>query len=158
MDAKKLTLVRFCYAPDGTFGYVDLGRERIWTVEREWNDNLPGKSCLPVGIYNLLPYSSEKYPNTYALENKGLQVWAYWSSEARRFACVFHSANLPQELEGCVSAGTRRGLVDDKWAVVSSKVATERLKEHIAKEGIRQFEIANQEPMGIWTPQRGGQK
>jgi hypothetical protein len=152
-----LTLVRFCYAPDGTFGYIDLGVTKVWTVEREWADNQPSKSCLPVGVYDLLPYSTEKYPNTYALQNKGLQVWAYWSAEARRFACVLHSANFPFQLEGCVSTGRdRRGIAPSHhWGVSSSRIVTRDLVGYIKNNNVKKLAIVNQEAMGLWTPQTG---
>ena len=148
-----LTLVRFCYAPDGTFGYIDLEGTRVWTVEREWADNKPNMSCLPVGVYDLIKYSSAKYPNTYALQNKGLGVWAYWSGEAVRFACVLHSANFPWQLEGCVAAGNhRRGIVPGfQWGVTSSSITVRELKEYIRDKGVKRLTIVNQEAMGVWT-------
>lgn len=62
------TLQRF-YHGDVTFGELKLwfDHKPIYTIERKWQNNEPDVSCIPQGLYNVIPHNSIDHPNTYEL-------------------------------------------------------------------------------------------
>ncbi len=123
---QEFTLKRQCFA-FGTFStlFDSNGNELCKMVEREWDNNKRNKSCVPIGTYDLLPHVSPKYGNCYALSCPELGVTVQGNSQ--RTHCLIHSANLPEQLEGCLAPGISFGVVNGKWAVVNSKTALTRL-------------------------------
>lgn len=121
-----LELVRYGSIPTkGTFGEFSMSGLRFFTVEREWLDNKPGISCVPAGEYKLVPHSSRKYPETWALVNHDLGVYHWHDSKAIRYGILLHKANYASELEGCIAIGKYLGVVQDErktlhWSVTSS--------------------------------------
>lgn len=128
-----ITIFRDRCSPFGSLGYIDLrvnpeGFDRIYTLERPWVPALPrssallepapcgrkGVSCVPPGIYDLVPHSSEAHPDTFALVN--LDLWVYhlenqvpvWRKEYARTAVLIHPANWVEELRGCIAPGMTR--------------------------------------------------
>jgi len=88
-----LTLARFCYASFGTFGTMAVGERVLWTVERPWLDNTPSISCIPEGVYQLAPRPF--YRGNYdAIEIRDVPA---------RTHILFHKANWPNELAGCIA-------------------------------------------------------
>lgn len=73
------------------------------SLERCWNGNKPGKSCVPAGFYYLEPHNGTKYKETFALI--GAQVSHAKEPGVPRFACVVHQAPTGLSLEGCTSFG-----------------------------------------------------
>lgn len=130
---KTLTLRRHCF-PHGTFStlYDPSGNELCKMVEPAWENNKKGKSCIPFGTYDILPHQSPKYGECYVLSCPDLGVTAYGPSH--RTHCLMHSANLPEQLEGCMAPGKEFGVVNGKWAVVSSKVAFNQLMAYLDKK------------------------
>lgn len=120
----------------GVFGRLLLHGKRITdTMEQPWNDNAPFVSCVPAGIYTLVPFDSQKYGKTFALYNPELNVHVQQTTNKNdRFACLFvHAANETTELKGCVAAGMSLGFADSDhdgvphWALVSSGAAVKRV-------------------------------
>ena len=83
------------------------GEHFCYTMEQPWRQNRRFVSCVPVGTYDLIPYDSPKYGQTYALENEMLDVFAYQdeAGDGGRYACLFHPANWAHELQGCIAPG-----------------------------------------------------
>ena len=104
-----IILERFCDHPElGCFSELYINGEFIYyTVEQPWNDNKPFKSCVPVGDYDLIPFSSGRYGRTYALSNPELDVVVNMSeaSKGQRYACLIHAANWASQLQGCIAPG-----------------------------------------------------
>ncbi len=73
------------------------------SCEREWLDNTPGKSCVPLGFYVLEPHDGVKYKQTFALI--GETVSHSQQSGVQRYACVIHWSATGAGLQGCVSVG-----------------------------------------------------
>ena len=158
----RLVSKRFCNHPIlGTFSDVFYNGVFICvTVEQPNRNNKRFVSCIPAGVYQLLPYSSDKYPETFALHNPMLNVFdtldsgekAFEQNIARenfRYSCVLHTANWADDIEGCIGAGEKlgngkkknAGWSDSRWMVTNSSKTTKQLKELIKDEGITHIEI-----------------
>lgn len=62
-----LTLDRFAYSPLGTFGKIEeLG---VYPVERPWEDNKTGISCIPEGKYVCRRVNSPRFGNVFEVTN-----------------------------------------------------------------------------------------
>ncbi|WP_432474796.1 DUF5675 family protein [Amphritea sp. HPY] len=125
----RLLLERFAYMPSGVLGrlYMPFDKEPfLFTVERPWLGNAPNKSCIPEGVYSVEHYSSAKYPDHF--EVKGVLERSY---------ILFHSANYPSELQGCIAPGL--ALMPNKLGVQNSSVAMDLLRE--AVKGAEQIEL-----------------
>lgn len=90
-----ITLTRLAYLPTGTLGKLTVGDETFFTIERPWLGNKPFESCIPEGIYRCKRYSSAKYPDTFEI-----------TGVPGRSAILFHVANYPDDVQGCVGVGT----------------------------------------------------
>jgi hypothetical protein len=74
----------------------------IYSLELPWKDNQKDVSCVPLGTYKLIPYTSPKHDSTWYLENEELGVGG---AGAQRSFCEIHSANWVSQLEGCIALG-----------------------------------------------------
>lgn len=148
--AQILVLERYCYSERmGTFGRVlDLPFD-CYTVEQPWRGNRPFESCVPEGVYRLVPVTSPRWGRTYALVNEQNRVFAAHSDIERdgdRWACLLHAANKAVELAGCIAPGQREWGMDDAWAVTRSGVTLAKLLEHIQQHNIRELHIIGYRP------------
>jgi hypothetical protein len=109
---RALTLERFAWTPDGTFGRLsieDVGG--VWyTVENPWKGNAPRISCIPADLYNLElgRFHRGDYP-AYGLLNV-----------PNRSLIKIHIGNTCDDVTGCIAVGESRGYVDGRWAVTYS--------------------------------------
>ncbi|GLT18047.1 hypothetical protein GCM10007938_18250 [Vibrio zhanjiangensis] len=119
------------YFQDGTFGTLhrEDGSQVCVIAERGWRNNLPGKSCVPEGSYQLLPHTSPKFGDCYALEAGELGVTRQGPS--LRTHILVHKANTPSQLQGCLAPGVDFGFVGNEWAVVNSTAAFEALMHEL---------------------------
>jgi uncharacterized protein DUF5675 len=98
-----LTLIRTASGPLATAGYCDLPTgERLFSIEPPWKDNEPDISCVPAGIYTLMPYNSPTHGPTWYLQNADDTIGG---AGALRTYCELHSANWARQLEGCIAFG-----------------------------------------------------
>lgn len=90
-----LTLKRFCYADDITFGRLDLGGLTLFTCEDPWRENAPGKSCIPEGRFRIGPdhYNKHNY-DCYGVRD----VFG-------RDRILMHKGNSDEHTEGCILLG-----------------------------------------------------
>jgi hypothetical protein len=126
-----LELFRYGSIPGiGTFGYLHADAQVFYTVEREWLDNEPFVSCLPAGGYHLVPHKSPKYGDCYCIINKAAGVYQWGSGvHVKRFACLFHAANWPTQVQGCVGIGQDIYHIDGKLGVTNSRQSMAKLKK-----------------------------
>ena len=122
-----IELERFCYHPEGVLGKFILGESVVYTIERPWLNNVPYLSCIPEGEYKALPYSSEKYPDTYEVKDV----------PGRSKILFCHIGNFPEDVQGCFALG--RELWDDRIAVRDSGSAMRRFRELL--EGVEQINL-----------------
>ena len=112
----EITLERFCYHPEGTLGVLTVGGEEFYTVERPWEENLPRISCIPEGEYEMKRRKSPKFG------------WCWEVKDVpNRTYILFHSANFPDELQGCIAPGI--SLMTDRIAVSRSRDAMKEIEE-----------------------------
>lgn len=98
-----LTLTRTQLNANCTLGQIELEDGTIlYSLECPWKDNQKNISCVPPGVYKLIPYTSPKHDSTWYLENDDLGVGGVG---AERSFCEIHSANWASQLEGCIALG-----------------------------------------------------
>jgi len=113
------------------------------TMEQNWQNNEPFKSCLPAGSYILEPYDSPKYGRTVALSNHD-DVRANQSELPNgkgRYACLIHTANWASELQGCIAigkthaCGQKNRWLPDALMVTASRATVDKLIDLIYERG-----------------------
>lgn len=115
----------------GTFGRLTLpSGEVLFTVEQPWRNNAAYRSCVPCGRYHLIGHHSPKYGETWALEGDTVGVSA--ATGKPRFACIFHRANIAENVQGCIGPGIELGAFGQAWGVLSSRAGMERLRAVLA--------------------------
>lgn len=112
------------YHPAGTIGRMFAEGAIFSTVERPWLDNEPFISCIPEGAYIVEPYSSAKYPDVYEIKDV-----------PDRTHILFHAANYPTDVEGCVGVGAKSH--DRTLMVTHSRDAMERFKTLMGQDPFR---------------------
>lgn len=105
-----ITLHRTHLPSQGTVGVLELQDTLWYTMEQPWRNNLPFKSCIPVGEYQLIPWESYKYGECFIAVNEELNVFHSEASPGRpsdgRFKCLyFHRGNYPNSFKGCGGIG-----------------------------------------------------
>lgn len=90
------------YHPGCTLGMCVVGPQSFFTIEQPWKDNAKGASCVPEGLYDLIPYESPKHGPTWYLHSTLLDVGG---PEAGRSFCELHAANFARQLQGCIAFG-----------------------------------------------------
>jgi hypothetical protein len=143
-----LTLVRYAYLQSATQGALTLddGR-RVWTIEEPWQPNPLGPggtrlaiervaSCVPDGVYRLVPHSSAKHGEVWALVNPVLGVYHYPGEIPvgqlfGRSAVLIHAANTTKDIEGCIGPGLRANPLSP--GVYESRAAVEILRKALGR-------------------------
>lgn len=127
---KHLTLHRN-YFDHGVYSTLcdEFGNKLCHTVERPWKQNQKGVSCVPEGIYQLVPHQSNKFGKCYALdgEEHGVTIWG----PSQRTHILIHKANKASQLQGCIAPGMTFGALNGEWAVLSSGEAFNKLMAYL---------------------------
>jgi hypothetical protein len=113
-----ITLERFAYTEQGTFGKLSFDNFSCYTIERSWNNNAAHISCIPEGLYTIQKYTSPKFGKVYAVSGKTVSVFP--DVNYRRSSILIHPANVQSDLEGCIGLGDSLGYVKAQWAVLNS--------------------------------------
>lgn len=128
MSPKLKLLLKTHSFSHGTYGELfDANTaERICvTVECPWLNNEPGRSCVPAGDYAVSAHVSPRFGKSLVISAPTLGVTT--EGPSLRTHCLFHAANRPSELKGCIAPGNAFGAVDGDWAVLESKKALDKL-------------------------------
>jgi hypothetical protein len=149
-----LLLIRFAYTPKVTLGYLYLDGLRLATLEEPWTMDPDGpggqrrepghyESCVPDGVYNLLPHDGAKYLNVHCLSNHALGVYEAGAKPAGqswgREAILIHSGNTTEDIEGCILVGLAHdGL--ERIKAGTSRVALDRLRVALGR-AVHRLEI-----------------
>lgn len=106
------------YFEHGTYSTLEFkGDEICKVVERPDENNKPSISCVPEGVYKIVPHESPRFGYCYALVAKTLGVGIY---EGLRTHILIHKGNTPSDVQGCLVVGDKFGMVNGEWAVVNS--------------------------------------
>jgi len=118
-------VIKRLYFEDATIGHLFIaGQDNpvLFTIEKPDKDNQVKISCIPEGVYNVVPYTSDKLG----------EVWEVKDVKDRT-AILIHAANWEHELQGCIGVGMGAGYIHyhgvAKKAVYSSRNAVSQLKE-----------------------------
>lgn len=114
---KEARLRRFAYLKQAVVGRLTVGPFSCWTLERPWENNVRMISCIPDGTYVCEPFSGKKFKDV--IEVTGVPNRSY---------ILFHAANYPEELEGCIAPGLHHAINEDHARVWESLPALEQLK------------------------------
>lgn len=130
-------IIRYGSIPGvGVFGTFNIADAKYPTAEREDLGNKRNVSCIPAGVYKLIPHISRRKNKKvgglcYAIVNEEIGVYHYPDPKAIRFGCLIHIANWPIELEGCVAPGM--GFHPGKWGVSRSTDAMRKIIKLLGK-------------------------
>lgn len=144
----KLTLVRFAYTRDVTLGWLLTDSLTIATLEEPWNENPDGpggqprtasrrESCVPDGVYRLVPHDGTKKQGVWALVNPALGVYHNQIPPGQkhgRTAILIHAGNTVYDTEGCIVVGLNHKRFDDLDHVIDSRSALERLRTLLGRQ------------------------
>lgn len=109
-----LELIRFRSDQIGTFGALIMpGRgvlctvERPWVGGKDWPFGVDEKSCIPAGMYKLTRDHSPKFGKLmWYVTGEGVVIRALSTNPIPwREGVMFHAANRPSELMGCIAPG-----------------------------------------------------
>lgn len=84
------------------------------TIELPNKGNQQNISCIPTGTYSVIPYSSEKFPNVYQVQNV-----------PNRDKILIHIANTVGDLLGCIGVG----LYEKDGLISTSRITLGKLKK-----------------------------
>jgi len=110
---------------DGT-DFAPHAVEKPWVPHPDHPGGTPFLSCLPAGRYLCIrrPHFTRREAK-YVIVSHGLHVFERKEElppEGGRYADLFHAANEPTEVTGCVGLGTPQHWVHNRWAVGRSVV------------------------------------
>lgn len=129
-----LLLIRDVHRLECTLGILTVDGRSWQTIERGWVPDTdggvggkPGVSCVPTGLYQLVRHDTPKHPNTWALVNHDLDIYAD-PTPRKRSDVLLHSANWAFQLEGCIAPGKERVWDGKAWLVSDSKQAMNEIR------------------------------
>lgn len=125
-----LTMIRDLSTPKETLYKLQVGEEIFDAIGQPDNHDIPNQSCIPLGLYQLVPHDTAAHPDTWALVNPDLGVThepgdlvSVGCQYPHRFACLIHSANFANQLQGCFAPGMSRLQGPWGWMVKDSRLA-----------------------------------
>jgi hypothetical protein len=136
-----------------SLGFLFIGELSLVTIERPWipsatnSGGMKGKSCVPLGTYQLKRHNSEAHPFTWALVNHDLDVVHYEGDDhdpdEDRATCLIHVANYVHNVIGCIGVGTRTE-IDQRfgYCVRDSRKAMEMLRKAVPWTDDHSLEIS----------------
>ena len=134
---------RFSYSKTEVESTVKLSDgTKFALVEQPWKKNpngtiggLPWHSCVPDGMYQLIPWTSPSKGAVYLIYNPKLGVHklpGHHDEGEERDLCLWHVGNYSKDVEGCGAIGLKRAT---KWhGVVSSRKALALLNEKLGRD------------------------
>lgn len=117
-----LELARVNENEHGMFGILRSPFGHLcYTLEPNWNDNLPGASCIPSGQY-VCEYVTESYTGKFKD--------CYWVMAVhKRKGILIHKGNLKRDTVGCIIPGTAIGPIGLLRGVLFSGMAMRKLHQ-----------------------------
>jgi Family of unknown function (DUF5675) len=115
-----IVLRRVTFTPDSpTFGMLlSQGLPLCLTLERPWQENQHGISCIPPGTYQCVPHDTPEKPNCWEV-----------TGVSGREAILIHAGNTVVDTEGCLLVG----LEIDGSSILKSQDALNHLRATLPK-------------------------
>jgi len=131
-----MILRRFAHTRFGALGRLQVGGVELYTVELPWRGNERNESCIPPGRYNYQRHDSPRFGETLWLRDV-----------PGRSEILFHVANSPADLDGCIGPGLDYGWWSDRGelAVWDSRTAMDELLAKCEDNGMIDIHT--------WTPE-----
>jgi len=127
---KWFALKRIGETEDGTFGVLfQEGVPFAVTLERNWEENAKGKSCIPEGTYKCKRVNSPKFGNTFEV-----------TEVPGRDAILFHKGNLEDDSHGCILVGEQFGILNNHAGIQASAAGFQEFLKRT--ENLNEFMIA----------------
>lgn len=105
----------------GTLSLQGIVHQPVYTMERPWLNNAANISCIPKGVYQLIPHNWE--------ENPAFHFSRVWQIIVPgRDAILIHPGNTIMDLRGCIAPGFEQGTLISLPAVLKSKPAIDMLR------------------------------
>ena len=110
-------LIRYHEGLKATLGILKFPavHQPIYTMELPWRENAANISCIPVGVYKVVPHNSINHPHTFEVINV-----------PNRSAILIHTGNYPTDFEGCIGVGM--GVSPSTPMISSSNVAMDMVR------------------------------
>lgn len=123
-------LYRLKRSDQGTRGMLYCEEFQCNTLELPWRDNQRSISCIPPGEYNVEIRMSPKYGPIYWVKdvpNRSFILihWGNWAGD--------ESKGYKSNVNGCILLGARRGILNNQWAVLNSRITVRRFMEKMRK-------------------------
>jgi hypothetical protein len=138
---KRLILHRFRSTPEITLGALYAGEHKLFSLERPWLPSAPGgkprESCIPAGLYDLIPHTRPNGDKVLALINPGLAVFYIDSdrpSGIGRSLILIHVANYVREVIGCIAPGMAHTRTNTEDMVTGSADAMRAIMDYAPDE------------------------
>ena len=124
-----------------TLGEMSVYGRVLYTIERPWiADHLYpagylGRSCVPLGRYQLIHHNGSIFKNVWALVNEDLHVYhqpadvPLHKRHFARTAILIHAGNTVANVIGCIAPGTYRTKLGGHHFVGRSKKAIRLLRD-----------------------------
>jgi len=127
---KTVEIERFCYSSFGTFGDIKLpdGSE-LASVEQVWLENKKSVSCIPVGEYVC---------RRRMYHRGGYEAFEILDVKNRKYI-LFHVANWPRQVKGCIGVCETHGSIAGQWAGINSRQAFDHFMRSM--DGCRYFRL-----------------
>ena len=126
-----LKLDRMGSTPWGTFGTLRLPDGTAFpTLERQWEYNARGKSCIPAGEYLMALRASPMVMRTSGGEfRNGWEV----TGVPERDLIMFHPGNWQDDSNGCVLIGRAHVVINGKPGISASRAAFKDFMHRLTK-------------------------
>jgi hypothetical protein len=131
-----LIMIRDTSTPNETLYKLQVGEQVFDAIGQPDNHDQPDHSCIPLGLYQLVPHDTAAHPDTWAMVNPALGVTHEPADPIpddctypHRFACLLHPANFAHQLQGCFAPGMGRSLAGGMWMVTDSRMAFTAIQE-----------------------------
>jgi hypothetical protein len=134
-----IVLDRTAHTPWGTFGTLRLPDGTAFpTIERRWEYNAKGKSCIPAGTYEMRQRASAMvYRTSGNLFHQGWEI----TGVKDRSLIMIHPGNWSSDSNGCVLVGRAHAVVKGIPGVTSSRPAFEDLMRRLSTRDTWQITI-----------------
>lgn len=139
---KSLLLERMPSTETETEGFLSFASEILATIELPWIDEgflggKPFESCVPAGVYRLIPHKRPNGDRALALINPELGVYYQAGDRVNglgRYLILIHVANWVSEIVGCIAPGKSKTKSYKGRMVQSSSRAMRNLLDFIGND------------------------